>query len=164
MTKFMKVGLNMKRKKKRSGILNDKYPPSESCSCEVCKAFCIRPGWWTVEEAARAIVAGYGSRMMLEIAPEFTFGVLSPAFKGCEADFALQDYARAGCNFFRDGLCELYGTGLMPLECRFCHHERSGEGLLCHEDIADDWCTPEGQELVRKWASAFGLYMKYRIR
>jgi len=155
----------MKRKKrKRPSFLVEKYPPSEPCSCDVCRAFCTRPGWWTVEEAARAMDAGYGNRMMLEISPEFTFGVLSPAFRGCEGDFALQDYAKAGCNFFRDGLCELHGTGLMPLECRFCHHSRSGQGLICHDDIAKDWQTAEGQELVKKWASEFGLYEKYKIK
>ena len=42
-------------------------------------------GWWTVEQAAEAISTGLAFRMMLEIAPELTFGVLSPAFKGCEA-------------------------------------------------------------------------------
>lgn len=155
----------MKRKKgKRPVSLAEKYPPSEPCSCDVCRAFCSRPGWWTVEEAARAMEAGYGNRIMLEISPEFTFGVLSPAFRGCEGDFALQDHAKAGCNFLRDGLCELHGTGLMPLECRFCHHSRSGQGLICHDDIARDWRTVAGQELVKKWATEFGLYAKYKIK
>ncbi len=153
----------MKRKRKRPGSLNEKYPPSAPCSCEACKAFCIRPGWWTVKEAERAMGGGYGGRMMLEIAPEFDFAVLSPAFKGCEGDFALQEYSRAGCNFLREGFCELHGTDLMPLECRFCHHDRRGQGLLCHNDIAKDWRTPEGQELVKRWATAYGLYQKYKI-
>jgi len=154
----------MKRKnKKRPASLNEKYPASEPCSCKVCRAFCARPGWWTVEEAARAIVAGYGNRMMLEIAPDFTFGVLAPAFRGCEGDFALQEFSRTGCNFLKNGLCELHGSGHMPLECRFCHHTRAGQGVLCHDDIARDWQTVEGQELVKKWGLAFGLYTKYHI-
>lgn len=143
--------------------LAEKYPPSKPCSCDICRAFCSRPGWWTVEEARRAMSAGYGNRMMLEISPEFTFGVLSPAFKGCEGDFALQEYSESGCNFLREGLCELHGTGFMPLECRFCHHSRSGQGLVCHSEIAGDWRTKEGQELVKKWASEYGLYEKYQI-
>ena len=40
-------------KKKRS--LEEKYPPSEPCACEICRAYCARPGWWTVEEARRAM-------------------------------------------------------------------------------------------------------------
>lgn len=154
----------MKRKKgQRSDALNEKYPPSEDCSCDICKKFCIRPGWWTVKEAAKAMKAGYGKRMMLEIAPDFTIGVLSPAFKGCEGNFALQEYSCSGCNFLNDGLCELHDAGYQPLECRFCHHTRSGQGLLCHDDIAKDWRTQEGQELVKKWASEYGLYVKYGI-
>lgn len=111
----------------------------------------MRPGWWTVEEAVQAIQAGYGHRMMLEISPEMTFGVLSPAFKGCEANYALQTYARNGCNFLKDGLCELHGTGHQPLECLFCHHLRKGLGQKCHQDIEKDWKTPAGRILIMNW-------------
>jgi hypothetical protein len=131
--------------------LNDKYSPSEPCSCEICRSYCIRPGWWTVEEARRAIDAGYGSRMMLEVSPDLSFGVLSPAFKGCEGNFALQEYADSGCNFLKDGLCELHGTGFEPLECLYCHHSRRGMGQKCHEDIEKDWHTLKGQLLIKNW-------------
>ncbi|HEX2980297.1 MAG TPA: hypothetical protein VHO48_08540 [Anaerolineaceae bacterium] len=131
--------------------LAEKYPPSEPCGCEICLGYCVRPGWWTVAEAARAIAAGYAPRMMLEIAPERTFGVLSPAFKGCEGKLALNLYAKRGCTFLHNGLCELHGTGFQPLECRFCHHDRVGQGLRCHADLEKDWHTPAGQALVEEW-------------
>ncbi len=143
----------MKRKRKQN--LREKYPPSEPCSCEICTSFCMRPGWWTVKEASRAIRAGYGNRMMLEVSPEFTFGVLSPAFKGCEMNFALQMFSQFGCTFFNKGLCDLHGTGYEPLECRFCHHSRKGLGRKCHSDIEKDWNTPKGQALVAKWDRMF---------
>jgi hypothetical protein len=145
----------MKPPKKKK--LSDKYPPSEPCSCEICMNYCIRPGWWTVDEAARAIDAGYANRMMLEMAPELTFGVLSPAFIGCEGNFALNIFAKQGCNFFIENKCELFGTGVQPLECRFCHHERIGKGKKCHADIEDEWNTLKGQTLVRKWAKLIGF-------
>ncbi len=88
---------------------------------------------------------------MLEISPEMTFGVLSPAFKGCEGNYALQEYANNGCNFLRNGLCELHGTGFEPLECLYCHHLRKGLGQKCHADIEKDWRTPAGQALIRNW-------------
>lgn len=135
--------------------LQNKYPPSEPCCCDICKSFCVRPGWWTVEEAAKAIDAGYGKRMMLEISPEFNFGVLSPAFKGCETNYALQEFSAFGCNFLSDGLCELHDTGLEPLECRFCHHTRKGLGKQCHSDIELDWKTTEGRALVAKWIALY---------
>jgi hypothetical protein len=140
-----------KRRAKIKKSLLEKYPPSESCSCEVCLGYCARPGWWTVEQAARALEAGYGNRMMLEIAPELTFGVLSPAFKGCEKSIATNQFSRNRCTFLRDDRCELYGTGHQPLECRFCHHERRGRGTKCHADLEKDWKTTAGQELVEKW-------------
>jgi hypothetical protein len=116
-----------------------------------------------VDEAIKAYEAGYGSRMMLEISPDFNFGVLSPAFRGCEQNFALQEYAQFGCNFYINGLCKLYGTGFEPLECRFCHHTRKGLGLICHADIEKDWNTPEGQTLVMVWADNIGLWDKYGL-
>lgn len=131
--------------------LEERFPPSEPCSCTVCLAYCQRPGWWTVSEASAAIEAGFADRMMLELSLEKTFGVLSPAFRGCEGLFALQEFQANGCTFLQKGLCELHGSGHMPLECRFCHHNRAGQGLDCHAALEKDWNTPAGQELVTRW-------------
>ena len=142
---------------KQKQTLTEKYPPSPPCSCDVCKSYCKRPGWWTVEEAAHAIAAGYAKRMMLEMAPGFRFGVLSPAFKGCEVMFAYNEYAARGCTFLLDDKCELHGTGHQPLECRYCHHERLGMGPRCHADIEKDWNTPAGRSLIVKWSQLVGF-------
>lgn len=138
--------------------LKEKYPPSEPCACPVCKNYCLRPGWWTVEEASQAIRSGLASRMMLEISPEQDFGVLSPAFKGNECNYAFQLFSKSGCTFYRNGLCELFGTGLQPLECRYCHHDRKGLGQQCHLDIEKDWHTKEGQSLIVKWGNLTGFW------
>jgi hypothetical protein len=110
-----------------------------------------------VEEAGRALDAGYGNRMMLEMAPELTFGVLSPAFRGCEGNFALNEFSKNGCNFFKNSLCELFGSGVQPIECRFCHHDRIGEGKKCHLDIEKDWHTQAGSTLIEKWIRITGF-------
>lgn len=141
----------------RKTALARKYPPSPPCSCKTCVSFCARPGWWTVAEAAHAIQAGYANRMMLEVAPELTFGVLSPAFKGCEVNFALNAFANRGCTFLKDDRCELFGTGSQPLECRFCHHDRPGMGPQCHADLEKDWHTSVGQALVLRWCEMTGF-------
>jgi hypothetical protein len=146
---------------KRKQNLYEKYPPSEPCECQICISYCIRPGWWTVKEAAKTIDAGYGNRMMLEMAPDRSFGVLSPAFIGCEASFALNLNAFRGCNFLKDKRCELHGTGLLPLECRFCHHERIGLGPQCHADIEKDWNTEAGRRLIVSWSNLTGLLERY---
>jgi hypothetical protein len=138
--------------------LKEKYPPSEPCSCDICLAYCSRPGWWTIAEAARAIKSGYENRMMLEVSPEQTFGVLAPAFKGCEGFFAIDEYAENGCTFLRNNLCILHGTGLQPLECTFCHHTRTGLGQECHADIEKEWDTPNGHALVVCWMKSTGLW------
>jgi hypothetical protein len=137
--------------------LKEKYRPSEPCSCEICTSYCLRPGWWSVDEAERAISAGLAKRMMLEISPERDFGVLSPSFKGNECNFALQMFSKNGCTFLTLGLCELFGTGFQPLECRFCHHDRKGQGINCHQDLEKEWKTKRGQQLVVKWANIVGL-------
>ncbi len=146
-----------KRKSKLKRTLAEKYPPSEPCTCDTCLGYCARPGWWTVEEAKRALEAGYGNRMMLEVAPELTFGVLSPAFKGCERSFATNQSAQNGCTFLKNERCELHGTGYQPLECRFCHHARCGWGKNCHADLETDWKTPAGQTLVNRWIQQVSL-------
>jgi hypothetical protein len=148
------------KKVKRKRGLEEKYPPSQPCSCDICVAYCMRPGWWTVSEAARAIDAGYAPRMMLEMASDLSYGVLSPAFKGCEGAFALQAYWGHGCTFLKNSLCELFGSGFSPLECRFCHHERKGLGQKCHSDIDMDWRL-KGEQLVKRWVGLVGLWEPY---
>jgi hypothetical protein len=138
--------------------LEDKYPPSEPCTCEVCIGFCKRPGWWTLHEAEEALDAGLAGRMMLEMAPELTFGVLSPAFTGCEVAFATNLHAPNGCSFLLRDRCQLHGTGHQPLECRVCHHDRLGVGQQCHDDIEKEWNTPEGRKLVGKWGKITGFW------
>jgi hypothetical protein len=141
-------------------ILREKYPASEPCSCDICRSYCQRPGWWTVEEAEKAISEGKANRMMLEISPEKTFGVLSPAFKGNEANIALQFLSKNGCTFYNKDRCELFGTGLQPLECRFCHHDRKGLGKKCHSDIEKDWQNKKAKILIVEWGRITGLWAK----
>jgi hypothetical protein len=142
----------------RHSTLEKKYPPSPPCSCKVCRDYCRRPGWWSVEQAKRAIDGGFADRMMLEISPELSFGVLSPAFKGNEVNVALQVFAQQGCTFLNEGLCVLFGTDLQPLECRFCHHSRQGLGPQCHADLEKDWNSREGQKLVIRWSKMAHLF------
>ncbi len=144
--------------------LREKYQPSEPCSCQICKNYCLRPGWWTVDEAEKAVESGLANRMMLEISPEHDFGVLSPAFKGNESNYALQIFSNNGCTFYIHGFCELFGTGLQPLECRFCHHDRKGLGLQCHLDIEKDWKTKQGQKLIVKWGNMTGFWQRQGLK
>ena len=146
------------RYRQASKGLKEKYPPSEPCSCAICLTYCSRPGWWTVAEAARAMKGGYEKQMMLEVSPEQTFGVIAPAFKGCEGFFALEEFAHNGCAFLKDNRCELHGTNLLPLECAFCHHTRIGQGQKCHMDIEREWDTENGQALVVRWMKSTGLW------
>jgi hypothetical protein len=143
--------------------LYKKFPPSDPCSCEICKNYCMRPGWWTVKEAESAIRSGHAKRMMLEVSPERDFGVLSPAFKGNEGNYSLQIFAKNGCTFLENGWCELFGTGLQPLECRFCHHERTGQGEKCHREIEKEWKTPYAKRVVVRWGNLTGFWDKQGI-
>jgi hypothetical protein len=146
----------------KSLTLVERFPPSLPCSCEICLNYCKRPGWWTLEEFATVLTTDYHRRVMLEVSPEMTFGVLSPAFYGCERSFATQIHSKKGCNFLKNNLCELYGTGHQPLECRFCHHERIGKGKECHAALENEWNTPAGRKLIDIWMKQVDfLYMEY---
>lgn len=95
--------------------------------------------------------------MMLELSPDRSFGVLSPAFLGNEGDYAWREFSGNGCTFLERGLCSLFGTPFQPLECRFCHHDRVGKGDVCHRELERDWDTAKGRRLVRQWLIARGL-------
>jgi hypothetical protein len=149
-----------KNKINKSQDLSVQFPPSEPCSCKICVSYCKRPGWWTFEEAGKAVQAGFSNRMMLEMSPERDFAVLSPAFKGNEVNYALQAFANEGCTFLKDGLCELFGTGLEPLECRFCHHDRKGLGIKCHSEIEKQWNSIEAKKLIVQWGNLTGFWQR----
>lgn len=142
----------------RKKDLHTKYPDSRPCSCAVCLSYCKRPGWWTVAEASEALAAGYGPRMMLEMSPDLAFGVLAPAYKGCEREFGVRPARDPGCTFLIDDLCELHGTRLQPLECRVCHHERPGLGPRCHAEIGREWNTAAGRALVVTWSNQVNFW------
>jgi hypothetical protein len=99
--------------------------------------------------------------MMLEVAPEGGWAVLSPAFRGNEGFIAVQETSQNGCTFLINQRCELFGTGVQPLECRFCHHERVGQGQDCHAALEADWNTPEGQALVEAWKKERKIEIRY---
>jgi hypothetical protein len=148
---------------KPTPTLDEQFPPSPPCGCLTCLSYCARPGWWTVAEAGRAIDAGLGPRMMLEMAPDHSFGVLAPAFRGNELAFAQQRFASGGCGFLKDDRCELHGSGLQPLECRHCHHERPGAGPRCHDAIEREWDSAEGRALVVRWAKLTGFWERQGV-
>ncbi len=141
--------LEVSRKKE----LRTKYTDSPACSCAVCLSYCKRPGWWTVCEAGEALEAGYGPRMMLEMSPDRAFGVLAPAYKGCEMQFGVRPAGDPGCTFLVNDRCELHDTQFQPLECRVCHHNRPGLGPRCHADIEKEWNTAAGRALVVRWSN-----------
>jgi hypothetical protein len=151
--KFFSLPMNLYRK----------FPPSEPCSCDICTGYCQRPGWWTPYEAQKAIGAGYGNRMMLEVSPDKTFSVLSPAFRGNEVNFAFQTYSGNGCTFLHNGLCELFGTGLQPLECRYCHHSRKGMGITCHRAIEKIWRKNSSKKIIIHWGNQTGFWKRQGI-
>ncbi len=140
-------------------LLSKQFPPSDPCSCVICVSYCKRPGWWSVSEAKEALARGLSGRMMLEISPERDFGVLSPAFKGNESFYALREFSENGCTFLNNNLCELFNSGLQPLECRFCHHKRKGEGIKCHLALEKNWHSEEGQQLVALWIISTFRYL-----
>lgn len=88
------------------------------------------------------------------------FGVLAPAFRGNEVNYAMQLYADQDCTFLADGRCELFGKGLQPLECRFCHHDRTGLGEKCHHAIELEWNTEKAKRLIVRWGILTGFWLK----
>lgn len=158
----MKISAKISESSGRS--LHEMFPASPSCNCEICRGYCQRPGWWMVSEATLAIRKGLSYRMMLEISPEVTFGVLSPAFRGCEMRIATNAFKSTCCTFSHEDGWELYQSDLMPPECRFCHHERTGMGQNCHEALENDWNSAAGRKLVVEWCNLTRLWERMALR
>jgi len=135
---------------KRRRSLPERYPPSEPAP-----ATCAWPtgaaGWWTVEQADRALDA--------RVRPAHDAGdgagddvrVLSPAFRGCEGGFAENRYARPGVQL--PGRQPLPAAWHRPPTARVpvLSHTRPGMGPKCHADIERDWHTPLGRALISEW-------------
>lgn len=139
--------------------LYKRFPPSESCSCDICTSYCLRPGWPLVQEARMAIENGQANRLMIEFSTDYAFGILVPAFRGNEGLYALDIYSHNGCTFLTSSGCLIFETRYRPLECCFCHHARNGLGLSCHLQIARDWNTSKGKRLVQRWLAM--QHLKY---
>jgi hypothetical protein len=58
---------------------------------------------------------------------------------------------------------QLFGIGLQPLECRFCHHTRRGLGRQCHSDIEKDWYSEKGQKLIIRWNEITRVFERYDL-
>ena len=116
-----------------------------------------------MDEAAAAMEAGHGARMMLEMDPGRVFAVLSPAFKGNEQGFAAEEFSNEGCTFLTDAHCELHETAYLPLECAFCHHDRPGQGERCHAEIAKQWNSAAGRALVVRWSNETEFWRRLPI-
>lgn len=122
------------------------------CSCEKCVKACKRyPGWFSVEEASRAIDGGHAKRLMLDwYAADPDIYVLAPAGQGYEgksAPFWPDEYMQ--CTFLINDRCTIHDSGFKPRMC--C------ESMICQQtgpskkDFTEDWDTDEGRDLINRW-------------
>jgi hypothetical protein len=127
-----------------------------SCTCEVCKEMCRRPCWGTPADIEKIIHAGYGKRLMLYFYDKNikdSIELLTPAQKGGEGRTLHTEYFKrhgASCTFQdKRGLCILHDRDLKPSEGRSA--TCAGPGALCRDEIANEWETAKGKELVLFW-------------
>lgn len=137
---------------KKPTDLTKKHRASEPCTCLRCLSYCMNiPGLWTVAQCRAALEAGMGHQMMLRLPPG-EHGILSPAIKGCEGRLLDRfKMGRGGCVLLQEGRCKLHTTPYKPLECRVTSHDRGNAAKRCHDDIVQEWDSPEGQALVMEW-------------
>lgn len=154
-----------------------------SCTCPKCVRACRHtPGWMTPEEAARAIDAGLGERLMVDwwvrwpgehAREDGKLLLLCPASRGSEGDFHRDWYGddwdpmaffsppkgKGACTFLtKEERCSIHDSGHKPIECRevmVCGNEEDYDGL--HENVAGLWATEEAQALVARWVEERGL-------
>lgn len=143
-----------------------------SCECAECVANCKRyPGWFTPDEAKRAIDAGYANRLMRDYweGEKTPIYVLAPAVVGCEGGDIQPDDAWIGaqrglmawvlgevypgrCTFLADDKCAIHDSGFKPIQCRtaFCQ-DTENKLWKSKLDVADLWNTEEGHAVLALW-------------
>lgn len=147
------------------------YP---ACSCRDCTSGCLRaPGWFTPEEANKAMDAGRAPQMMLDWMtkenrpPRFVKNntyILAPAVLGCEGHLAPEcDGLDALLGLWRKGRCvwlsgdmkcEIHDSGYKPLQCRSATH--NDEEFVDNYQMAVIWDTNEGKATVARWRKLTG--------
>lgn len=151
----------------------------ESCTCSQCVSCCeFYPGWFTPEEAQKAIDAGHGDKLMVDWFTDYSkdscpdIEALIPASVGYAGGYApdapsgfmamFSGWSGPGrCVFLKNRRCSLHKTDFKPLECRSSLScKDSDEEMLNNprkQNIYKLWDTPEGRALVKKWKEERGL-------
>lgn len=104
------------------------------CSCEECKSMCTKQVCLgTPQDILKLIKAGYKDKLKptLWMTAQF-LGKLSTPVPMVQA---IQD--ENGCVFFKNGLCELHGKNMKPLEGRLAHHSIGPDSFFF--DVSVSW-------------------------
>ncbi|MDE5976279.1 MAG: hypothetical protein K2G69_07005 [Muribaculaceae bacterium] len=114
--------------------------PSE-CSCDRCKNLCRTPCLGTPSDIERLIQAGYASRLAPTV---WLVGKLTGVTDSPIQMIQPRLEANGWCTFRRDdGLCELHGKGLKPLEGRLASCRPKSKDWTIEKDftwlIAKEW-------------------------
>lgn len=134
--------------------------PSE-CNCKTCQLQCQRsPCLGTPQDVERLLDAGYGERLSAVIwAAGMLMGTTNvplPMIQAKNTD--------KGCNFFKDGLCELHdlkfnGEPLKPTEGRLSHHTITQENFSRAKNltwnVAKQWLMPENEAVLERIVDKF---------
>lgn len=142
----------------------------EACKCRECTSACERcPGWFSPEEAIKAMDAGLAGNMMLDWMSKdhkcknFTY-ILSPAVVASggqlapEGDDFLQmllgNWQKGECGFLVKGLCSIHDRGFKPLQCRAATHDDND--YIDNWAMAVLWDTAAGKAAVARWRKETG--------
>lgn len=138
------------------------------CSCVRCTSLCRKaPGWFTPDEARRAIDAGFAEQLMLDywIKHPSNVYILCPATLRHEktraantdelygdmsfAEAMLAAPSKGICVFLDRGLCSIHASGFKPLQCVSAKGCEPNVGLD-NTEMSSHWDNPEAQALVRE--------------
>jgi Fe-S-cluster containining protein len=155
------------------------------CQCEKCVKLCTRnPGWFTPDEAQRAIATGLADQLMLDWLDEderydiqHTIWILSPASQNCWGEWHSKQKApdwddmhddgvhwilggqswKGPCIFLKDNLCRIHNTDFKPLECRSGRYCIDGDADGSeHIAIGKLWDTDAARAIVADWKQKVG--------
>ena len=155
---------------------NPRAVGDKACACAKCVDLCRRnPGWFTPQEAAKALAAGLADKLMCdwlepsnEVGNDERIFVLAPAADARGGEMAPEwDEMHGGgggmfaallgplpykgrCIFFKKDRCAVHDSGFKPRQC-VENFGCDGQIRADNYEMARLWNNEEGRALIATW-------------
>lgn len=121
------------------------------CKCAACKKQCKTPCLGTPQDILNLIKAGHSDKLART---EWLVGMVLGKLSVSISMVQLIQTDQGCCICFKEGLCELHGSGLKPTEGKLSHHTITAENFkfskMLSWNVAKEWINSENTAIVEE--------------